>query len=151
MKPANSFSFKLHSLTYTVDKLANKIIKENSDINFPQFFILLCVTQHPGQSQKFAASWLQVTEATVSHMVSKMAKLNLISIKEHTKDTRKKKIYATLDGKNLVNNIYPLMEQELAKHLSVISKDRLEQMITDFSSMKQSIDKNINNKEICNE
>lgn len=139
MKPANSFSFKLHALTFTIDKLANEILLKHSDLNFPQFLILLCYVEHPGQSQKFASEWLQLTEATISHMVIKVSKLGYLVVKDDIKDARKRNINPTSKGVTLIRHIYPVLENELAKHLAVIPMSNLNHMIKDMDKIKNSI------------
>lgn len=139
MNLSNTFSFKLHALTYTIDMIANKVLQEHSDINFPQFLVILCFTQNPGETQKFASDWLQVTEPTISHMVNNISKLSYLLVKKDSKDARKKCIYPTEKGIKIINEIYPIFEATLTPHISVISNKRLQQMIEDMDSIKNSI------------
>jgi DNA-binding MarR family transcriptional regulator len=124
MKFANTFSFKVHALTYAIDYLANQVLKKNSTLNFPQFLILLCYTQNPGQTQKFGAQWLQITEATVSYMVKKMFRQGYLSFVQDKDDHRIKHLFPSQQCIDSVQKLYPLLEKALSKHLySVADQD----------------------------
>lgn len=85
----SSLSFRLHTLVYTLDAIADRVITQSSSINFSQFLTLLCVYQNPNTTQKFVAGWLRVAEATVSYTIQKLSDAKLISVSKSTFDTRK--------------------------------------------------------------
>ena len=139
MKYIETFSYKIHALTYTIDTLASAVLKANSKINFPQFLILLCFIENQGQTQRFAADWLQLTEATVSYMIKRMVKEGHLRVELNPHDKRNKKIYATRKGVKEINHIYPLLEEALAKHIQQLSSSQIDLMIKDMDIIKKSI------------
>lgn len=139
MKYIETFSYKIHALTYTIDALATAVLKNNSDLNFPQFLILLCFIENQGQTQKFASEWLQLTEATVSYMIKRMVKEGHLRVDLNPNDKRNKKIYATRKGVKAINHIYPLLEAALAKHLQQVSSSQIDRMIIEMDIIKKSI------------
>ncbi len=140
MNYSSSFSYKIHELTYSIDMLADNILRENSDINLPQFLIILCFIENSGQTQKFASEWLQLTEATVSYMVKRVSQKGYLIIKKDKNDSRNKKIYATRNGVNLIASVYPILEASLEKHLSIIPQAQVEQMKKNMSLVKNNIE-----------
>lgn len=126
MNPSTTISFQLHSLVYAIDKLASDVLRRHTDINFSQFLIILCAYQNPGQTQKFAADWLQITEASVSYMVKKMIHEEYLRIEQDVSDSRAKKIYATQTGIDAIDKLYPLLEQALAPNLTILDAQERE-------------------------
>lgn len=139
MSYSNTFSYKIHALTFTVDYLANAVLRQNSDINFSQFLILLCFTENPGQTQKFAAKWLQHTEATVSYMVKRMTGKGYLEVEQDPIDRRNKVIHPTLKGSTLMANLYPLLEEALMSHVEKIPSTELNTMMTNMDLLMNSI------------
>jgi DNA-binding MarR family transcriptional regulator len=139
MKHSDTFSFKIHALTYSIDLLANNVLKKNSDINFSQFLILLCYTENPGKTQKFASNWLQITEATVSYMIKRMVSRGYLQIENDTTDGRIKHINPTLNCVKLIQYIYPLLEAALALHLANLANNQVNEMMKNADKITQSI------------
>lgn len=146
MKPSTTLSFQLHGLVYSIDKLAAELLKAESDINFPQFLIVLCAYQHPGCSKKYMADWLQLTEATVSSTSSKVFAKGYIKISADSKDARAKKIVVTRKGRQLVDRIYPIFEAALEPHFKAVSAADQKKLQHSIITIKASID-NLNQRE----
>jgi MarR family transcriptional regulator for hemolysin len=124
-----------------MDKLARVVLKSNSDVNLPQFLAILCVYENPGQSQKFIADWLQLTEATVSYMVNKLSETDYLKFEKNSNDNKSRKVYVTKRGTGLVKKIYPLLEKTIEPHISIINDDKLFEMLKNIDAIKESIDK----------
>lgn len=139
MKYADTFSYKVHALTFTIDFLANQILKKETSINFPQFLILLCFTENPGESQKFASEWIQVTEATVSYMIKKMTEKGYLQFQNHPEDRRTKKIFPTFEGSALIQRVYPMLEKTLETHIKKIPSEDVQTMRSSIDTIIQSI------------
>lgn len=139
MTYAETFSYKIHALTYAIDMLAHQVLKQYSDLNFAQFLILLCFTENPGETQKFASEWLQITEATVSYMIKRMKTKDYLSIEGDVQDRRVKKIYPTSSGTATINRLYPLLEKALKDHLDTLSSEQIKVTTSVFDSLMQSI------------
>ena len=142
MNPSETLSYKLHAVVYSIDELSNRIFRDNSDVCFPQFLIILCAYQNPGHTQKFAAKWLQLTEAKVSYMVKVVHKKGYIEVKLDEDDLRTRNIYVTDSGKELIEHIYPILEESLGGLFSDIDPKAM----ADFMHGLDLVYKNLNNK-----
>ncbi|MBP7760553.1 winged helix-turn-helix transcriptional regulator [Candidatus Saccharibacteria bacterium] len=139
----SSLSFRLHTLVYTLDAIADRVITQSSSINFSQFLTLLCVYQNPNTTQKFVAGWLRVTEATVSYTIQKLSDAKLISVSKSMFDTRKNTVTLTPEGVTLVESLYAKLE-ESSKHLfSVLPKGRLAQLDTDVEKLVNTLNNKV--------
>lgn len=147
MQPSSTLSFRLHALVYSMDSLAGRVLKQHTDISFPQFLIVLCAHQNPGHSQRFAAEWLQITEATVSYLVKRVADNNYIEARKDAADSRAKRIYATHKGCRLIEELYPLLEQALAPHVNQLNNHELLGMTKAIDKLYASIQQS--NEENC--
>ena len=142
---SDDIAYKLHALVYSIDREASKLVKQHSSINYPQFLIMLCFYQNPGQTQKFAANWLQLTEATISHMVKNLAVLGLLQLRKDVKDSRVNRVMTTNKGTKTVEYIYPKLTNIMeASYMSLGSK-RVEQ----FSETLDELHKLINKGDKC--
>lgn len=139
MNPVSTLSFQLHALVYSIDKLSSAVLKQHTNISFPQFLVILCAHQNPGHTQKFAAEWLQITEATVSHLVKRLAQTGFLEIKQDAADGRTKRVYATKKGHALISKIYPLLEKALEPHVRKLSSNKLAGMQKSINMIFESI------------
>ncbi len=139
MQPASTLSFRLHALVYSIDKLGSAVLKQHTSVSFPQFLVILCAHQNPGHTQKFAAEWLQLTEATVSYLVKRLVQTDYLAIKQDAADGRTKRVYATEKGHTLISKIYPLLEKALEPHVRKLSSDELAGMQKSISTIFESI------------
>lgn len=127
MKPSDTISYKLHAIVFIMDAIARNYIKNNSEITFEQFLVMLCIYENPWNTQKFLADWLQLTEATTSYMANKIEKIWFLEIKQDEGDKRSKKLYLTKKWKSIIDKIYPALECIMSKKLSQIGGEKIEQ------------------------
>lgn len=139
MKPSETFSYKIHALVCALDEIADRLIREHGDLNFPQFELVLCVVENPGETQKSAARWLQLTEATISYTVKRLAQKKYLAIKDDPVDGRTKRLYATKKGEAAVKTIYPVLEKALAPHLHKINPADLAKTVKSMDIIMESI------------
>ncbi|MEI7918318.1 MAG: MarR family transcriptional regulator [Candidatus Saccharibacteria bacterium] len=139
MDPSNTLSYKLHAVVYSIDALSNRIFKDYSDINFPQFLIILCAYQNPGHTQKFSASWLQLTEATVSYMVKVVHKKGYIEVRLDEDDLRTRNIFVTDSGKELIERIYPMLEESLGGLFGDIDSKKMAEFVQGLDLVYKSL------------
>lgn len=140
MKPSNTLSFKLHAIVCMIDEIASYLLKQNTNINLPQFLVLLCVYENPGSSQKFIANWLQLTEATVSYTVKVVIEKGYLKIESDKSDLRGNRVLITSSGRNLIEQAYPMYEKTLEKYFSVLSKSELNLFVTYLNKIINSIE-----------
>ncbi len=146
MKPSESLSYRLHALVYSIDKLASRTLKQQGSINLSQFLVVLCAYQNPGQSQRFAADWLQLSEATVSYMISKLEVSGYVNLKNDTADVRSKQVYVTDKGRQLIERVYPVLERDLTVHFDAVSSGDLAKITQGINKIYESINNKGDNK-----
>lgn len=127
MKPSDTISYKLHAIVFIMDAMARAYIKNNSEITFEQFLVMLCAYENPWHTQKFLADWLQLTEATTSYMANKMESIWLIEFKQDKLDKRSKKLYLSKKWKWIIDEIYPALEWLMSKKLTEIWGEKIAQ------------------------
>lgn len=143
MNMRSSLSFRLHTLVYTLDTIADRVISQSSSINFSQFLTLLCVYQNPNTTQKFVAGWLRVTEATVSYTIQKLSDAKLLSVNKSTLDTRKNTIKLTPEGITLVQDLYAKLEESSRHLFAVLPKGRLAQLDKDVEKLVNTLNNTV--------
>lgn len=73
----------------------------------PMLFVL---NKRDGQSQKELATTLNVTPATITVMLKRMEKSNLVVRKQDNEDQRISRVYITEEGKNLASQANKVMK-----------------------------------------
>jgi DNA-binding MarR family transcriptional regulator len=77
-----------------------------------QFFILRCLSNEIGQTQKALADHLEITSPSLTVMLKPLEEKGLIRRETHSRDARAKLIYLTDQGKEfLQNRIQPIIRQ----------------------------------------
>lgn len=127
MRPSDTISYKLHAIVFIMDAIARNYIKNNSEITFEQFLVMLCIYENPWNTQKFLADWLQLTEATTSYMANRIEKMWFLEIIQDKNDKRSKKLYITNKWKTIIDKIYPALEWIMSKKLSQVWGAKIEQ------------------------
>lgn len=138
---SKTFMYSLHETYFLVQKRLETRLLEHDAITFSQFLILLPLKcQHEG-SQSDVASFLHLTEATVSRHISTMEKEGLLHKKEVVGNRRKHVITLTAKGLAAFKKAHAIIEQELKELFAVIpEKDRTRITHTFDSVLKKLID-----------
>ena len=77
----NSLIFKIHYLVLVTDKLASKQLQESFGLSLSQFLLLSMLQCSSAVNQKQIASWLGVSEVSVSKQIEQLEKSGLIDRK----------------------------------------------------------------------
>ena len=142
MDIASTLTFRLHSLVYALDAVADRIITQNSPINFPQFLVLICIHQNPEATQKFVAQWLRITEATVSYTVNKLVTAGYLEVEQSAIDNRKNILKLTPKGVTLVGRLHSQLEQAIRPLFATIPKRRLARLDRDIDALLNVLNNN---------
>ena len=142
MDIASTLTFRLHSLVYALDAVADRIITQNSPINFPQFLVLICIHQNPEATQKFVAQWLRITEATVSYTVNKLVTAGYLEVEQSAIDNRKNILKLTPKGVTLVGRLHSQLEQSIRPLFATIPKRRLARLDRDIDALLNVLNNN---------
>lgn len=134
-----TFGYQLHALTYSVDVLAEETLRAHSDLSFPQFLVILCAVEHPGESLAFASEWVQISQPTMTYMTKRLSDRGYIRVDRDEQDKRAKRLWPTELGKETIAHLYPLLESALTPHLETLSPADLEAMLQSMQALFLSI------------
>lgn len=70
MKFSETYLYKLHILTNTLDQVFDKVLRKHAGISLSQFTLLAAVSQHQAINQRQAARFLGRSPAAINRQVS---------------------------------------------------------------------------------
>lgn len=150
---SNSYIYKLHVLTKTLDKLLDQILINRLSISWSQIALLLAVNDLQQCDQATLARFLGVSPAAISRQVELARSSQLIDIRPVINNRRKNTIQLTTLGRKTVDQslhalaapLSQLFELDqsatsLESHLKILLMNSEEVL----SELKQSPDYSIN-------
>ena len=122
---SKSFMYSLHETYFLVEKRLEQRLSEDNRITFSQFLIFLPLHCGENVSQSDVATFLHLTEATVSRHISTMAREGLLEKKEVVGNRRKHTLTMTVQGSAAFKKAHARIEKELKEIFAVVpEKDR---------------------------
>jgi DNA-binding MarR family transcriptional regulator len=122
---SKSFMYSLHETYFLVEKKLEQRLSEDGGITFSQFLIFLPLHCGTDVSQSEVATFLHLTEATVSRHITTMAREGLLEKKEVDGNRRKHTLSVTAKGGIAFKKAHTLIEKELKEIFAVVpEKDR---------------------------
>lgn len=97
-----------------------------------QPFVLFTLSNNDGQSQKELAERLNVKPSTITVMLKRMEKVNLVKRRQDLKDQRVSRVYITETGHEMcekANQIMKQVEEEMFDNLTVEEKVILRRLL----------------------
>lgn len=105
-----------------------------------QFFILRCLSDEMGQTQKELAEQLEITSPSLTVMLKPLEEKGLIRRETHSRDARAKLIYLTEQGKEfLQNRIQPIIRRLEERLLSGFSDQERQKLAGWLERMVQNV------------
>lgn len=135
----DTLSFRLHGLVYSMDKVASDFLRRKSNITLPQFQVIVCLYYHPNSNQSFIADWLQITEATTSHLAKQVITKGYVIAEQDPQDRRAKNLRATAAGMELVDELYPQLDALITPHYEVLTLAEREILLDSVKRVRTSI------------
>lgn len=108
--------------------------------------LIMVLTNNDGQSQKEIAKMLHMKSSTLTIMIKRMEKVNLVIRKQDLNDKRISRVYLTDHGKELKNKIVDLQSniaQESFESFTTSEKDNLFLLLT---KIKDNLANKVDNK-----
>jgi MarR family transcriptional regulator, organic hydroperoxide resistance regulator len=140
-KPEQSPGFLLWQTTITWQRLIKKAL-EPYKISHAQFVImaiLLWFKKCNNQAtQSILINWSKLDKMTVSKSLKKLVSQKLVAREENETDTRSKKTNLTHQGKNLIRQLVPIIEQIDANFFSVIPHDNQRSLMNILSILVEN-------------
>jgi DNA-binding MarR family transcriptional regulator len=106
----NSLIFRIHYLVLVTDKLASKQLQESVGLSLSQFLLLSMLQCSPAVNQKRIASWLGVSEVSVSKQIAQLEKLGLIEKQENQPDRKQQFWQLTTKGQDKFQSSIVIMD-----------------------------------------
>lgn len=123
---SSNFCFKLHSLMFAMDKIADVLLRKELNITYSKFLVLMSVGYCPNKSQKCIADHLDHTEAAVSRQISILEKEGLVKIKLNNDNKREKLVDITKKGEELLEKSFEILSQATDNLLSTLNKEEVD-------------------------
>lgn len=117
-------SYEIHKLTSRLDRAADQLLQRETGITYARFLMLFGVHQG-AQSQRELATWLGVTEPSVSRMVGVLAADGLLTVSAVPGTGNRRLLALTKPGTALVKRSGRLLEDRFTQllHASGVPHD----------------------------
>ncbi len=109
---SQTYLYKLHKLTNSLDKVFDQNLRRHADIGLSQFTLLLSVDQHQPVSQRVIAEFLDISPGAVSRQTEIAQKNGWVSI-DAADDRRQQMLQLTSKGKKAIANGLSSLEQHV--------------------------------------
>jgi DNA-binding MarR family transcriptional regulator len=110
----DSTAFKLHRVTALLDRVAGAYLRDEHDIRYPAFLVLLMVRVLDEPSQRRIATNLGVTRASVTQRLTPLAEQGLLAIRTDPADSRANLVSLTPRGAALLDAAWRGLEAHRA-------------------------------------
>ncbi len=137
LKLDNQICFPLYSVSRLITK-AYKPFLEKMGITYPQYLVLMVLWEHGNLSVNQIGEKLLLNTNTLSPLIKRMEKIDLLNRTRSTKDERSVRIELTKKGKSLKTDA----SEVPGKLLNTLLSEEVE--LTDVMLLKDTLDKWIN-------
>ncbi|WP_034924688.1 MarR family winged helix-turn-helix transcriptional regulator [Gillisia sp. CAL575] len=134
LKLDNQICFPLYSVSRLITK-AYKPFLEKMGITYPQYLVLMVLWEHGNLSVNQIGEKLLLNTNTLSPLIKRMAKIDLLNRTRSTEDERSVRVELTEKGKDLKN----LASEVPQKLLNRLLSEEVE--LTDVMLLKNTLDK----------
>lgn len=112
---SQTYVYKLHTLSSTLDKAFDEVLIKNADISFSQFSLLLSINQFGTASQQSIAGFLHVSPAAVSRQVEVAQRNGHVKVKAFKDNRRQNSISLSPRGHDVIQEGYDALQKHLFK------------------------------------
>lgn len=112
---SESYIYRLHVLTNTLDKLLDRVLLSQSAISWSQMALLLAINDVGTSDQTTLARFLGVSPAAISRQIENARSAQLITIEPVPNNRRKNTIELTPTGRKRIKDGLKTLEKPLAK------------------------------------
>ncbi len=113
---------RLHKLTFMMDRLAEQALRQDADLTFGEFRLLMALRRHGSLSQKAVAKFHGLTEAAVSRKITDLVQRKLILRAINPVNRREHLLGLTAAGEKLVLKAHAVLDKNMAGIFSAVSK-----------------------------
>lgn len=113
----NQICFRLYTATRLITQAYTPMLSKLG-ITYPQYLVLMVLWENDNLSVNTIAHRLLLETNTITPLLQRMEKLEIISRKKGEKDKRQQIVSLTTKGKNLEEKAYELIPSGMRKQLS---------------------------------
>lgn len=127
--------FMLQKSLFFFDKMADQVIRKETDLTLAQFHVLLMIFMHGTTSQQLIAEMLQNTQASVSRQVSLLLRKKCLTRVQNPQNKREYKLTNTTLGTTLVKKAVKALDQKFKDVFSVVSEKDKEKIVQNLNKI----------------
>lgn len=106
-------TYDIHLLTARMDRAADRVLQEEHGLSYARFLVLLALSQGVS-SQREIASWLAVSEPSVSRMMRVLSSAGLLAVTPDQRGGNRRVVRLTPQGEALFRQGAALLERLFA-------------------------------------
>jgi len=110
---SQTYLYKLHRLTNSLDKLFDQALRRDADIGLSQFTLLLSVGQHQPVSQRKIAAFLDLSPGAISRQVEIAFQKGWVAIETDKADRRGQVLQLTPKGTAIIDKGIGALEKDV--------------------------------------
>ena len=103
-----------------MDIYVNKVISENTELNYTEFLVFLALDENPNMTQDEISKWANFTKSTASKTIDKLVNKKFLDRKENPIDRRQKDLRITKDGQSQFETAKNLVQKASTDLFSVL-------------------------------
>ena len=121
--PLDEFiTFRLLRLTNQLNRQAGKILASQVGLRLPEWRCLAILGAYGSMQVNQIAAKLSADKGLISRSLSSLERSNLVKTKRSAEDRRQIEIALTARGKNMVNEMMPIMQNANVFYLTLLAK-----------------------------
>lgn len=110
---SQTYLYKLHKLTNSLDKVFDRTLRRHADIGLSQFTLLLSVAHHQPVTQRMIADFLDLSAGAISRQVDIARQNNWITVTSTSKDKRAQVLKLAMEGETKISAGMTALEQHV--------------------------------------
>jgi DNA-binding MarR family transcriptional regulator len=135
-----SIGYLIHELAQQLTAESDQILLERFGIGFSQFKVLVAIEEQQGLQQKYIASLLGQTEASISRQIGILIDKDLVEIGP-AKDSRQHLMYLTPRGEEMVQKASRALEIFFGPLLSQLSENQVTKLRDYLINIRSNINR----------
>ena len=113
---------QLHRLVFMMNKSINNVLVEHTELNFPQFLVLITLTFTENRTQSKIAEDHNVDPAVLSRQVQTMKGKGLLNVVENPDNRREKLLSPTAKAKKELQRSFGLINNRITHPKDILSR-----------------------------
>lgn len=131
--------FMLQKSLFFFDKMADNILRKETELTLAQFHVLMMIFMHGTASQQLIAEMLQNTQASVSRQVSLLILKKCLTRIQNPHNKREYHLTNTILGTALVKKSMKILDQKFKEVFSVITDKDKEKIISALNNIIHTV------------